>query len=97
MFPGERLNRGLFPLYLFERGQIRLFITIKRYNEERDFANRRMAEFEKTLHELYDEHLKLREKYNQLLGEMLSYKNATDARLRTIEYDMSLGNGDTSK
>lgn len=74
-----------------------MFITRKRYNEERDFANRRMIEFEKTLHELYEEHLKLREKYNQLLADISNYKNATDARLHAIEYDMSLGNGDTSK
>ena len=74
-----------------------MFITRKRYEEEKKLADERMAGFEKTLHELYSENLELRDKYNQLLKEVLSYKNATDSRLDTIEYDMSLRNGDRSK
>ena len=74
-----------------------MFISKKRYEEEKELVNRQMAEFEKTLHELYDEHLKLRSKYNQLLADVTSYHNATDSRLGAIEYDMSLRNGDRSK
>ena len=74
-----------------------MFITRKRYEEEKKLADDRIADFEKTLHELYEEHIELRDKYNQLLAEALSYKNATDSRLDTIEYDMSLRNGDKYK
>lgn len=74
-----------------------MFITRKRYEEEKKLADDRMTELEKTLHELYDEHIDLRSKYNQLLEEVLAYKNATDFRLETIEYDMSLRTGDKGK
>ena len=70
-----------------------MFISMKRYNEEKELANRRMSEFEKTLHELYDAHLELKDKYNRLL----SANNNISSRLEVIELDASLRNGDRSK
>ena len=63
-----------------------MFISKKRYEEEQKFMKRRMNDFEKTLHELYAEHLELREKYNWLLS-----------RMDTIELDTSLRIGDRGK
>lgn len=74
-----------------------MFIPKKRYEEEKELANRRMAEFEKTLHELYSSNLELQDKYNQLLADVLSYRNETSTRLDMIEYDMALRNGDKDK
>lgn len=70
-----------------------MFISKKRYNDERELANRRMAEFENTLHELYDSYLDLKDKYNQLLVKNgdLSY------RLEQVEQDVELRNGDKVK
>lgn len=70
-----------------------MFITKRRYEEEKKFVNDRMTEFEKTLHELYAENLELRDKYNQLLSKY----NDISSRLEEIELDMSLRNGDRSK
>lgn len=70
-----------------------MFITKRRYEEEKKFVNDRMTEFEKTLHELYAENLELRDKYNQLLSKY----NDISSRLDEIELDMSLRNGDRSK
>ena len=70
-----------------------MFVLKKQYNEEKEFINHRMAEFENTLHELYDAHLDLKDKYNKLLIE---YNNIL-SRLDVIDNDMSLGNGDRSK
>lgn len=70
-----------------------MFVSKKRYNEDREFANCRMAELEKTLHELYAEHLELRGKYNQLLSKY----NDVSSRLDVIERDISLRTGDRSK
>lgn len=67
-----------------------MFITKKRYNDEKNLIERRMAEFENTLHELYDEHLDLRSKYNQLLTE----KNDIQGQLDTFIQEMYLKNGD---
>ncbi len=67
-----------------------MFITKKRYNEEKELLERRMAEFEKTLHELYDEHLELRSKYNQLLIE----KNNIQGQFDMFTQEMYLKNGD---
>ena len=70
-----------------------MFVTKKRYNDEKELLERRMAEFENTLHELYDAHLELRSKYNQLLTE----KNDIHGRLDVIEQDISLRIGDRGK
>ena len=67
-----------------------MFITKKRYNEEKELLDHRIAEFEKTLHELYEEHLELRSKYNQLLME----KNNIQSQLDTFIQEMYLKNGD---
>lgn len=74
-----------------------MFISKKRYEEEKEFINRRMSDFENTLHELYAENLELKSKYNQLLEEVLNYRNDTSSRLDILEYDMSLRNGDNTK
>lgn len=63
-----------------------MFITKKRYNEEKELLERRMAEFEKTLHELYEEHLELRTKYNQLLTE----KNNIQGQIDIVTQEMYL-------
>lgn len=70
-----------------------MFVSKKQYDYERDLANRRMAEFEKTLHELYDAHLELKSKYNELLCKY----NELSSRLDTIERDVSLRIGDRGK
>lgn len=81
-----------------------MFISKKQYEEEKKLADLRITEFEKTLHELYEEHLELRNKYNQLLADIALCQNTTDklgaeqidilARLDAIEHDMRLRNGD---
>lgn len=84
-----------------------MFISKKRYEEEKKLADLRMTEFEKTLHELYEEHLKLRNKYIELSSNSAFNSNTIDAlgteqidilaRLDAIEKDMSLRNGDKDK
>ena len=67
-----------------------MFITKKRYNDEKNLIERRMAEFENTLHELYDEHLELRSKYNQLLAE----KNHIQGQIDMVTQEMYLRKDD---